>query len=194
MLTNARLPLPLRNGLAGIAFGLAMAMVARLVIGDTISNVDLVVAPVMGGALLAGSAWLHLTAAGDDWRPARWAAPAALVYLGSALMFGNGFGSVPLAVVGGFVLVAFAVWYAARVAAQRRLGGERPVLIPCGCNRFNVSPTVCSEFAQISPHARRHHSTPRIGRGPRCVTRRASPARHLPGRDRGPFGSAAEEI
>ena len=123
MLTNARLPLPLRNGLAGIAFGLAMAMVARLVIGDTISNVDLVVAPVMGGALLAGSAWLHLTASGSDWRPARWAAPAALVFVSGALMYGNLFGSVPFGVVGGFLLAAFAVWYVPRVAAPPRPEG-----------------------------------------------------------------------
>ncbi len=123
MLTNARLPLPLRNGLAGAAFGLAMAMVARLVFGETISGVNFVVTPVMVGALLTGSTWLHLTADGGDWRPARWVPPAALVYLGSALMFGNGFGSIPLAVVGGFLLAAFAVWYVPRVAAPPRPEG-----------------------------------------------------------------------
>ena len=92
-----------RRGLLGAAFGLAFALVSRFIFGELVSVGDLI-------------------AAEGDWRPTRWAAPAGLEFVGGALMWGNGFGSIPFGVVGGLAVAAFAVWYVARVAAQRRSG------------------------------------------------------------------------
>jgi uncharacterized protein (DUF2062 family) len=111
-----------RRGLLGAAFGLAFALVSRFIFGELVSVGDLIVAPVVIGAMMAGTVWLHLIAAEGDWRPTRWAAPAGLEFVGGALMWGNGFGSIPFGVVGGLAVAAFAVWYVARVATQRRSG------------------------------------------------------------------------
>ncbi|HYO30380.1 MAG TPA: hypothetical protein VER37_07350 [Thermomicrobiales bacterium] len=115
-----RTPIPIRNGLIGAAIGLAVAMFGWILFGDLVSLRDLVVGPVMGGTLMAGTAWLHLTAARGDWRRATWAAPAAVVFVGFALMAGNGSDNVAFGLIAGLLLTAWALWYVPRASANRR--------------------------------------------------------------------------
>ena len=118
--TKGRIPIPLRYGLVGAAIGLAVAMVGRFLFGDLTARADLVVGPMVGGSLMAGAGWLHLVAASGEWRAARWGAPAALVFVGSALMFGNLLGNVAVGVLAGLLFAAWALWYVPRAAASRR--------------------------------------------------------------------------
>ncbi len=102
-----------------------MAVLGRLAFGEIISGRDLVAGPLGTGTMLAGTAWLHLTAAGGERGPARWAKPAVVTFVGFAVMAGNGTDSVVFGVVGGLLLAAFAVWVTPRFAGPARRG-ENP--------------------------------------------------------------------
>ena len=117
---KGNMPVPLRYGLIGAAIGLAVAMGGRFLFGDLTSSCDLILGPIVGGSLMAGAGWLHLVAASGDWRAARWGAPAALVFVGSALMFGNLLANAAVGVLAGLLFAAWALWYVPRAAANRR--------------------------------------------------------------------------
>jgi hypothetical protein len=106
----------------------------RFIFGELVSVGDLIVASGGDRRDDGGTVWLHLIAAEGDWRPTRWAAPAGLEFVGGALMWGNGFGSIPFGVVGGLLQWGFR-------GLVRGAGGhataERPVLIRQGRNRFD---------------------------------------------------------
>lgn len=114
---NALVPSLLIRGLVGVAIGLVVLLVSRLTLGESPANADVVVVLLGPAGLLVGTGWLYAVALRSDRQPVAWIAPVAVAFAGFSVLIGRGTGSVALAVVGGMLATALAVWSAHRAVA-----------------------------------------------------------------------------